>query len=446
MSKLWTLGNWSIPWAASPLGCQQTVDSVSMSESQLIHEIMEEISDYDDYQRLHILSDIVSCNNNDNVYESIELLPKYDSLRHENSLNTKNQTKSLNSSYCYDYLLNVGILLLLCVTSIFFIYAYKSISIFHYSQQISSQSMKRNEYAFNFTLVRYGYDPLDTFMNRYNMNDDVSFLQYSFLQDHLGVIEPSSDMNLFIMSNYDNENITYKYSICLVDDTNCLYEDILFSDDNLINIDCTVNELYTITVTQEIKIQSSYYLLNTIKGSVMCLYVRREIRSLSDIDLARTMDAMYTLWNVSEDTGRQLYGENYHSSSYIVKLHYFNAALQESDHIHEGNGFLTQHIKLSNIFELSMQSVDSSVTLPYWDFTIEGATGLKLWESPIFSEDMFGSLRQAKDDFYGWTYKHDDILDAIIPDGRWSNLKADLNLEYSSLNYAYGYLRGLFIK
>lgn len=63
-----------------------------------------------------------------------------------------------------------------------------------------------------------------------------------------------------------------------------------------------------------------------------------------------------------------------------------------TDHIHEGNGFLAQHMKMDLIFEQAMQAVDASVTLPYWDFTIEGAYNLSVWDSPIFTADTFGSL------------------------------------------------------
>jgi hypothetical protein len=104
--------------------------------------------------------------------------------------------------------------------------------------------------------------------------------------------------------------------------------------------------------------------LRTTTGQGMCIYVRREIRSLSGTDLATTMDAMHTLWSVSEEEGQETYGSNFHSSSYLLKFHHFNAAWQEGDHIHEGNGFLTQHTKMTNIFETAMQAVDKTVSLP----------------------------------------------------------------------------------
>jgi hypothetical protein len=85
------------------------------------------------------------------------------------------------------------------------------------------------------------------------------------------------------------------------------------------------------------------------------------------------MDAMYTLWSVDEDEGQALYGDSYHSSAYFASAHDFNAAQQDADHIHEGLGFLPQHIKLTNMFEEAVQAVDPSVALPYWDFTIDVA-------------------------------------------------------------------------
>jgi hypothetical protein len=44
------------------------------------------------------------------------------------------------------------------------------------------------------------------------------------------------------------------------------------------------------------------------------------------------------------------------------------------------------------MFELAMQAVDPSVSLPYWDYSIDTAAGIKLNESFIFTPDTFGSL------------------------------------------------------
>lgn len=65
-----------------------------------------------------------------------------------------------------------------------------------------------------------------------------------------------------------------------------------------------------------------------------------------------------------------------------------------------GSGFLTHHLALTNTFEASLRSIDPSVTLPYWDFTIEGEEILLKGErpsymmevTPIFSDTWFGSV------------------------------------------------------
>ena len=94
------------------------------------------------------------------------------------------------------------------------------------------------------------------------------------------------------------------------------------------------------------------------------MYVRREIRSLLASDRDAVLDAMYTIYSTEEEEGRSKYGENFHNSTYFTEWHHFNAAWQDADHIHEGAGFLPQHIKATNLFELAKQAVDPSVSLP----------------------------------------------------------------------------------
>jgi Common central domain of tyrosinase len=115
--------------------------------------------------------------------------------------------------------------------------------------------------------------------------------------------------------------------------------------------------------------------------------------------------------------------------------------LLDADHIHEGNGFIAQHIKMTNIFEKAMQAVDPSISLPYWDFTIESATNTSIMFSPIFTDATFGSMPQPPDAYWGWTYSSSTMKDAAIPNGRWAYIMTEVNTKYDDLNYAYGYLR-----
>ena len=65
---------------------------------------------------------------------------------------------------------------------------------------------------------------------------------------------------------------------------------------------------------------------------------------------------------------------------------------RDCDHWHDGAGFVTSHIAVSLMFEQSLQSVNPSISLPYWDFTVEGM--LYDWtnfrNSGVFADDWFG--------------------------------------------------------
>jgi len=49
-------------------------------------------------------------------------------------------------------------------------------------------------------------------------------------------------------------------------------------------------------------------------------------------------------------------------------------------------------MKLTNMFEEAVQAVDPAVALPYWDFTIDVAENITIFESFVFTEDTFGSI------------------------------------------------------
>jgi hypothetical protein len=88
-----------------------------------------------------------------------------------------------------------------------------------------------------------------------------------------------------------------------------------------------------------------------------------------------------------------------------------------------------------------MQSVDPSVTLPYWDFTIDSAADLPVFDSEIMGPNYFGSMTNPTDSRYGFTYTDDSVVHGGIPDGRWAFIKADMNDKYEDLKAGYGYMR-----
>ena len=101
------------------------------------------------------------------------------------------------------------------------------------------------------------------------------------------------------------------------------------------------------------------------------------------------------LWEVDDVTGAAKFGDSYKSANYLLEFHFYNAAWQTGDHIHEGLGFVPQHMKLTNIFENSLRAVNPAVTLPFWDFTVDTAAGLSVWDSFAFQVRLRSSRIQV---------------------------------------------------
>lgn len=63
------------------------------------------------------------------------------------------------------------------------------------------------------------------------------------------------------------------------------------------------------------------------------------------------------------------------------------------DHWHQGAGFVTSHIGLTLMYEMSLQAINPAVSVPYWDFTLEstffGASDFRT--SGVFADDWFGA-------------------------------------------------------
>lgn len=294
------------------------------------------------------------------------------------------------------------------------------------TQRISSSLVEKIVH-YDWTLYNENYKPLSFFT-------DDTFLKYTFLDDYDAIIEPSSNMIVYLPSaSYHS----FEISLCNVAHPNKCRK----SNNGTISVPCDPFEEFDIKIEGFDDDGAEVKLI----GVGVCMYVRREIRSLVESDLSATMDAMATLWTTTETDGQELYGSNFHSHSYFLSAHYYSSAAIDGDYSHGGQGFLPQHAKLSNMFELAMQAVDPSVSLPYWDFTID-ANYSSLFEAFIFQESVFGTLTRPSDEGQGyWLYSYNSIDDGKIPDGRWANLKVDTNDDYTTLgepaSSPYGFLR-----
>eukprot|EP00640_Fibrocapsa_japonica_P000537 CAMPEP_0113952822 /NCGR_PEP_ID=MMETSP1339-20121228/90638_1 /TAXON_ID=94617 /ORGANISM="Fibrocapsa japonica" /LENGTH=1284 /DNA_ID=CAMNT_0000961487 /DNA_START=143 /DNA_END=3997 /DNA_ORIENTATION=- /assembly_acc=CAM_ASM_000762 len=171
-----------------------------------------------------------------------------------------------------------------------------------------------------------------------------------------------------------------------------------------------------------------------LRTALTSKYVRREIRDLLEEDRLAFLDAMKVMVVTPMEEGVQIYGPNYRDMSYFVALHN-NGGGNECDHMHNGMGFLTQHLGLTLELEQALQVVDPAVTVPYWDFTVDGHHIYNehdgdfdyLWNSVIFDPDWFGTQ---------------DEETHSIEEGRWAGiLKVDQDQWYQPVHNAYGMMR-----
>lgn len=119
-------------------------------------------------------------------------------------------------------------------------------------------------------------------------------------------------------------------------------------------------------------------------------YVRREIRSLTDEDRNTFFDALYKMYTIDDDVGKQMYGEKFKSAEYYVYKHLNGAGTTDCDHWHDGAGIVTHHVAFTLEVEQTLQAINASVAMPYWEYGMDSYLYDDWKLSPIFNADWFG--------------------------------------------------------
>ena len=91
-------------------------------------------------------------------------------------------------------------------------------------------------------------------------------------------------------------------------------------------------------------------------------------------------------------------------------------SLDDCTPYHNGNVFFPAHAAFSLELEQSLQAIDASIAMPYWDYTIDNVWYGTHWmhESEMFDDEWFGAANAGgtEDDFWG--------SKNVINTGRWS--------------------------
>jgi len=177
----------------------------------------------------------------------------------------------------------------------------------------------------------------------------------------------------------------------------------------------------------------------TVSRTLVSRYVRRSIRAMSGANRDKFFAAAHVLATTDYSVGLALYGDDFNTITNFTKIHLNNAGTRNTDHLHDGLGFLTQHAAMTMAFERSLRSVDAAISVPYWDFTYDAESFLTgsnfttndpalLWTLDVWGEDWFGNASGSK--------YH------TIETGRWAWQKvAVVDHEDPAIHNAYGLLR-----
>jgi len=161
---------------------------------------------------------------------------------------------------------------------------------------------------------------------------------------------------------------------------------------------------------------------------VVVKYVRREIRSLTDEDRTKLLDAMEIIYRISDDEGRQLYGPNFRSIASFTKEHLNGAGRKECDHWHDDAGVMNHHIAFTLEFEECLQLIEPSLALPYWEYTYDEMEYNELESSPIFQDDWFGPMNPLNSEH-------------IVVSGRWKFLQVPIAGDDFDVFNPWGFLK-----
>lgn len=192
------------------------------------------------------------------------------------------------SNYCL-----ISTVAFLCFLVINFTSSEKINSLLNFTSS-ESQGTATNS---DFTFKRSGYESL-SFMTKNSSTS--SILTYAFLSSYVAIIEPYAEMEISPFSLDDS--ISYTFSMCAynkttstVSSSDCAEGSYQTSTSLPIVISCDPYDEYYLTIT---KFSSGSQIEQSV-GLGICLYVRRDIKTLTTADLASTLDAMHTLWTVN---------------------------------------------------------------------------------------------------------------------------------------------------
>lgn len=248
------------------------------------------------------------------------------------------------------YILAITILLAIIATAALYDFRDTDLTSFTY---LKSSDHKKSESSVVISITASSPD--------YQSLDSLSYLPWDNL------IEPYRDQYLAISAvivDGVDDTSTYKHSSA--DKYN--FEWTILGETYsgyVVTVNVQATGIFNCTVSIEDNSDGTVYSSNF---TLAVKYVRREIRSLTESDRDAFFDALQLLYTTNSTDGIALYGAKFANAEKFLYHHLNGAARSDCDHWHDGAGFITQHTAFTLFAEQSLQSVNPSIAMPYWEY------------------------------------------------------------------------------
>lgn len=148
------------------------------------------------------------------------------------------------------------------------------------------------------------------------------------------------------------------------------------------------------TVSATLRRSATDALVTELRETVLCKYVKREIRAMTAADRRALFRAYNVLYRTADmAAGVATYGPDFRTSLYFVEKHMDRMTKNGCTPYHDSAVFLPAHLAFNLEFDRALQAVDRTVVNAYWDYTVDAENFGKEWyaRSPLFTDDFFGA-------------------------------------------------------
>jgi hypothetical protein len=122
----------------------------------------------------------------------------------------------------------------------------------------------------------------------------------------------------------------------------------------------------------------------------------------------------------------------------FLYYHLMGAGTTDCDHWHDGAGIVTHHAAITLALEQSLQAINPSLALPYWEYAYDSMTYDDYTDSPFFYDDWFGKASPGTSDYSLNTGRFANIS---MPDGTKYSWDQSATGSLNPFKNPYGYMR-----